>query len=165
MATSPPLPLIRLHRDTIRQLLTVLGLGDIRITATEPHHLLVLPDADVPLGDFLDAQDALRGYLGSEIELVSVRSEYGQELAVDAVALRPASRAAGQRVVEDRFFKVGACASPRRSERVSRYAGASGAMTSTQSPSRTGASGAPAVCSSIPHLLCMSSEVFAEPHE
>lgn len=87
MAASTLIFLVRLHRDAIRELLTVHGLGDVRLTSTDPLHLLVLPDADVSLGDFLDAQDAVRAHLGVEIDLVSIRSEYGQKLALDAVAL------------------------------------------------------------------------------
>lgn len=87
MTSSSQLELLRLHRADVRDLLAGFGFTDLRVALRQPTAVLARPGADVTLGDLLKAEEALSDFLLVDVEIVSVRSELGRELAPDSVAL------------------------------------------------------------------------------
>lgn len=88
MTLIPLRPHLRQHRTAIREILAEHGLTDVRIAATRsPLQLIVRPDDDVSLDDFVDAEDALATYLGEEVELVPTGSELWSDVHPGSVAL------------------------------------------------------------------------------
>lgn len=87
MATTFQLDLLRAHRTEVRDLLARFGFTKARVSLTSPTRVIALPDAEVSLGDLLDAQDAMNELLLADIELVSVRSDLGRDVAAKSVPL------------------------------------------------------------------------------
>ena len=87
MANSSQLDLIRAHRTEVRDLLARFGFAEARASLALPTRVIALPDAEVSLGDLLDAQDAMNELLLADIELVSARSELGRDVAAKSVSL------------------------------------------------------------------------------